>query len=317
MSFKERLSAILVGDKEKTDAVGENKSAEDTNVGNGNEDAIVGNGKGCNERGGNENAGGGNGNENAGALGGSAKAKKTKRLYITLLSVAAVLILLTVVGAIYVNDYYRAEDEAIADAIGSDGSVEISEIRDGVIAFIPEGDAEVGFIFYPGGKVEYTAYIPLMYAMAERGVLSVLCEMPFNLAVLNVNAADGITEQFSEVRDWYIGGHSLGGSMAASYLDGHPEIAGLVLLGSYSTADVSDKRVISIYGERDGVMNREKYEQYRSNLPSDFAEVVIEGGNHAYFGMYGEQDGDGRADITPTVQIEITANEISKFIYNR
>lgn len=308
MSFKERLSAILVGDKEKTDAVGENKSAEDENVGNGNEDANVGNGKGCNES---------NGNENTGALGGSAKAKKTKRLYITLLSVAAVLILLTVVGAIYVNDYYRAEDDAIADAIGSDGSVEISEIRDGVIAFIPEGDAEVGFIFYPGGKVEYTAYIPLMYAMAERGVLSVLCEMPFNLAVLNVNAADGITEQFSEVRDWYIGGHSLGGSMAASYLDGHPEIAGLVLLGSYSTADVSDKRVISIYGERDGVMNREKYEQYRSNLPSDFAEVVIEGGNHAYFGMYGEQDGDGRADITPTVQIEITANEISKFIYNR
>lgn len=242
---------------------------------------------------------------------------KVKKIYITAIIIAAVLIIITTVCGIYVNDYYRADGEAVAEAMAEAGDIEIYELDEMTTVYSPSEKGNVGFIFYPGGKVEARAYEPLMAELASRGIVSVLCEMPFNLAVLNVNAADGIAEQFSEVRDWYIGGHSLGGSMAASYLDGHTEIAGLVLLGSYSTADVSDKRVISIYGERDGVMNREKYEQYRSNLPSDFAEVVIEGGNHAYFGMYGEQDGDGRADITPTVQIEITANEISKFIYNR
>ncbi len=80
-----------------------------------------------------------------------------------------------------------------------------------------------GLIFYPGGKVEYTAYQPLMAACAERDILCVLVEMPFNLAVFDINAADGIQEQYPEVGHWYIGGHSLGGSMAASYLSKHTE----------------------------------------------------------------------------------------------
>jgi len=54
-------------------------------------------------------------------------------------------------------------------------------------------------IFYPGGKVEHTAYVPLLRACAERGILCVLVQMPCNLAVLNVNGADGIRERFSEI----------------------------------------------------------------------------------------------------------------------
>ena len=138
--------------------------------------------------------------------------------------------------------------------------------------------------------------------------------MPFNLAVFDVKAADGIQNEYPEIEQWYIGGHSLGGSMAASYLAGHPELSGLVLLGSYSTYDVSGSRVLSIYGSHDGVMNSEKYEKYKSNLPSDLSEVIIEGGNHAYFGCYGEQKGDGRAEITNVRQITLTAEIISEFI---
>ena len=104
--------------------------------------------------------------------------------------------------------------------------------------------------------------------------------------------------------------------MAASYLDSHPELEGIILLGSYSTADIGDERALSIYGSNDSVMNRDKYEQYRSNLPSELTEIVIEGGNHAYFGMYGEQKGDGKASISATEQISITADAISKFIYS-
>ena len=50
-----------------------------------------------------------------------------------------------------------------------------------------------------------------------------------NIALIWMNAADGIPERFSDIADWYIGGHSLGGAMAASYGaqkgDGTPTIS--------------------------------------------------------------------------------------------
>ena len=178
----------------------------------------------------------------------------------------------------------------------------------------PEGrDPVAGLIFYPGGKVEHAAYTPLMEMLASEGILCVLVEMPFRLAVLDVNAADGIPEAFPEVECWYMGGHSLGGSMAASYLASHTEdFDGLILLGAYSTADLSGSglTVLSVYGSEDGVMNREKYAEYKPNLPEGFTEVIIEGGNHAYFGAYGEQEGDGTATVTPAEQVRETVAAI-------
>ena len=88
---------------------------------------------------------------------------------------------------------------------------------------------------------------------------------------------------------------------------------GLILLGSYSTAEVT-LPVLSIYGSEDGVMNREKYEKNKENLPSDFVEIIIEGGSHAYFGMYGNQNGDGKASITNEEQINKTTDLIITFI---
>jgi pimeloyl-ACP methyl ester carboxylesterase len=79
-----------------------------------------------------------------------------------------------------------------------------------------------------------------MHELAENGILCVLPHMPFNLAVFDVNAADGYIGQFPEVEHWYIGGHSLGGSMAASYYAKHREsFDGLVLCAAYSTVDLT------------------------------------------------------------------------------
>lgn len=241
--------------------------------------------------------------------------KSSKKILATIAIVAFILGVIVGAGYIYVSDYYRADYEAV-NAFASGSEVEVEVLFDGAVAY-GNRSAEYGFIFYPGGKVEYTAYEPLMRSLASLGVLCVLVEMPFNLAVLDMNAADGIPEMFPDISHWYIGGHSLGGSMAASYLGAHSlDFSGLVLLGSYSTENLSDKgcEVLSIYGSRDGVMNREKYEQYRSNLPNDLAEIVIEGGNHAGFGMYGEQEGDGAAEISATEQIYKTAEHIAEFI---
>ena len=241
---------------------------------------------------------------------------KTRKIVIG--AILLCMIALFAVCAFYLGDYYHADEEAIA-AFESDSSVAVTELANGDLVFEPES-AEAGLIFYPGGKVEYTAYIPLMQECADRGILCVLVEMPFNLAVFDINAADGIEEAYPEIEDWYIGGHSLGGSMAASYLEKHiDDFEGLILLGSYSMVDFSDSdlNVLSIYGSEDRVLNKEKYEQNKSNLPDNFSEVVIDGGCHSFFGVYGNQDGDGTPTITNEEQIQLTAEKIAAFAENK
>lgn len=241
--------------------------------------------------------------------------KRKRKIFIWLASVVVVLAVIFGVCAIYVNDYYRADTEAMESFFAMD-HITKEVLDDNTIVYAPE-NATAGFIFYPGGKVEYTAYIPLMQACADRGILCVLVEMPFNLAVLDVNAADGIQEKYPEIEAWYIGGHSLGGSMAASYLADHAEdYKGLILLGSYAASDLSetDMDVLSVYGSEDKVLNREKYDENKSNLPDGFTEVILDGGCHAYFGMYGAQDGDGTPTITNIEQINLTVDEIVRLI---
>lgn len=238
--------------------------------------------------------------------------KNKRRILIWIISVTSAIAIILGACAIYVSDHYRADSTAIASFTASH-SVSPNENPDGIITFEPL-DPIAGFIFYPGGKVEYTAYVPLMSALAEEGVLCILIPMPFNLAVLDMNAAKGMTEQYTGIDDWYIGGHSLGGSMAASFVaDNSDDYEGLILLGSYSTTQIA-LPVLSIYGSEDKVMNREKYDKYRSNINSSLTEHVIDGGCHAYFGMYGAQDGDGMPSISNEEQINITVTEIITFI---
>ena len=211
----------------------------------------------------------------------------------------------------YAADYYRAveTDAVLPETV----AVEISGDR---MAFVPE-EPSAGLIFYPGGKVEFTAYAPLMAKLAERDILCVLLKMPLNLAVLDMGAAEGIPEQFPQVDHWYLAGHSLGGSMAASFVGKNADTYdGLILLAAYSTEDLTatDLKVCSLYGDRDGVLNLEKYQQYRSNLPQDTLELVLEGGNHAGFGSYGPQEGDGISPLEPGVQLTWTADRICEFI---
>ena len=245
----------------------------------------------------------------------SLKNRRTKRIIICITSIITILVVSFVACAIYVNDYYHADTKAIA-AFDSAAIIKKEVIDDRTIVYTPQ-NTKAGFIFYPGGKVEYTAYEPLMKACAEQDILCVLIKMPFNLAVLDINAAEGIQEKYPEIDNWYIGGHSLGGSMAASYLENNTDdFSGLVLLGSYSTADLSKSgiNVLSVYGSEDKVLSYEKYTKNKSNLPDDYTEFVIEGGCHAYFGMYGAQDGDGVPTITNEDQICITAEKIAELV---
>ena len=232
------------------------------------------------------------------------------------IGVLLVLVLaLGVGGFVYINDYYHAGEEALVVL----GSVETDEVivsqKDGMAVFLPRGGSDTGIIFYPGGKVEYSAYAPLLYRCAEMGITCVLVEMPGNLAVLDINAADGIQERYTHVNEWYLAGHSLGGAMASSYLASHAEAyEGMILLGAYATEPLQHERVLSIYGSEDRVLNMEQYEEGRANLPADYTELIIDGGCHAYFGAYGAQEGDGVPTITAETQWDITAQAIAQFV---
>lgn len=245
------------------------------------------------------------------------KNKQKRKLFIIVTSILLSLTIITVACSIYLGDYYPADEDSVATFLPSE-NISVSTMKNGNIVFEPQG-AVKGFIFYPGGKVDHHAYQQLMAELAREGILCVLVEMPFRLAVFDINAADGIQQAYPQIESWYIGGHSLGGSMAASYLKKKAEsYDGLVLLGSYSTTDLSSTEldVISIYGSEDKVMKKAKYEANRSNLPNNLTEIVIEGGCHAYFGTYGAQDGDGTPAISNEEQIELTATYITEMIYN-
>ena len=176
--------------------------------------------------------------------------------------------------------------------------------------------SDTGIIFYPGGLVEYKDYIPLLTLFAQKGITCVIVKMPLDFAIFDIGAAGKITGQFPQVKSWYIGGHSLGGAMAASYTARHQEdFEGLILLAAYSTHDLSDSglKVLSIYGSKDGVLNMKRYQKYKKNLPSvgkGLTEIIIDGGNHGQFANYGAQKGDYMPEISRDEQQKITAEEI-------
>lgn len=174
--------------------------------------------------------------------------------------------------------------------------------------------AQEGIIMYPGGKVDPAAYISLLEPLAIEGYKVIIAKMPFNLAVFDIKRADKIIEDHPDITTWHMMGHSLGGAMAASYVAENHDINSLVLMAAYSTKDLTDYqgKVISLVGSEDKVINLESYEKYHKNLPQSVIEHEIEGGNHAQFGNYGNQKGDGEATISAYQQKEAVINYILK-----
>ena len=201
---------------------------------------------------------------------------------------------------------YRADEESI-NYLNTTEIVNISKIKSGYFFDGPGEDTAI--IFYPGAKVEYTAYAKLMYKIAENGKDCFLIKMPFNMAIFDVNKAQTIMNEYN-YENWYISGHSMGGAMACMFACNHPEnIKGVITLAAYPTKDLpSNIEYISIYGSEDQVLNKENYNNAKQYLPENSREYVIEGGNHAGFGNYGKQEGDGEAKITGEEQQEYVVN---------
>lgn len=228
-----------------------------------------------------------------------------KRIKWIIGSIAVLLITMTALFFIYVSDYYRS-DKSVSELL--ENSTNIS-VEGDLTVIKSSAKSDTALIFYPGGKVESSAYLPLLVKISESGITCILIKMPFNLAVFNTKAADNIYDKFPEIKHWYLGGHSLGGAMASNYAANNPDkIDGLILLGAYIYGDYPPEETLTVYGTEDFGLDLSKI-SYDENV------YVLNGGNHAQFGNYGKQKGDGDASIERDVQQDLAVNYISEFIH--
>lgn len=237
-----------------------------------------------------------------------------KKLKIALGIILALVIVIAGFALWYVNDYYHAEPSANA-LLEGDENVTVTQIDYGLLLDGPGNDSAL--IFYPGAKIEYTSYLPLFMDLADDGVDCFIVEMPCNLAFLGMDSADSIIDNKNYTYgNWYMCGHSLGGVMASYYALNHTDdLDGLILLAAYPADDLGNMSVLSIYGSNDKTLNKETYDESKGLMDYNLTEYVIEGGNHAQFGSYGNQSGDGVASIAAEDQREQTEKEILEFIY--
>lgn len=248
------------------------------------------------------------------------------RFFLIALVIALTGVVITV--AIW-GSYASAPTDPAVQALASDGQVSVvfDPRGDGGIAFSPGPELNLpppttGLIFYPGGKVDYRAYSPIARRLAARGYLVVLADMPLHLAVFNPERATPFIIKYPEIMTWAVGGHSLGGAMAARYVYNHPDLdsvlRGLVLLAAYpaDTDNLSNRpvSVLSISASEDGLATADKIEASRPILPANARFVEIPGGNHSGFGSYGAQSGDKLATISQEEQWRIVVDETAAFL---
>jgi pimeloyl-ACP methyl ester carboxylesterase len=203
--------------------------------------------------------------------------------------------------------YSRPPLPEAVQALESDDQVTVSDQP--WLTFTPRQPPDSGFIFYPGGRIDPRGYAPLLKEVAAAGYLVVVPEMPINMAPFDPNVADDIIAAYPEIRRWAIGGHSVGGTMAAQYTNTHREaIAGLAIWASYpaSNADLSDANlaVVLIYGTLDPTVNDESVNERRHLLPANTHYVRIDGGDHHQFGSYEIRPEEHHATIDRAAQQE-------------
>ncbi len=233
--------------------------------------------------------------------------------------IVPLILVIAVVGFIVWAETPNPPMAEALDALKSDETVTVA--TDPWLTFTPKQAATVGFVFYPGGRVDARSYASELHAIAARGYFGVITPVPLNLALFSPNAADPVIQAHPEIHCWAVGGHSLGGSMAAAYADSHrTAVSGLVLWASYpannNNLSASDQSVLSIFGTKDGLATGDKIDAARPLLPADTEYVAIQGGNHGQFGSYGDQSGDNAAEITRVEQqsqvVDATATFLGK-----
>ena len=231
-----------------------------------------------------------------------------------LLSTGSGLSFLAVYLIIYFSLYYHAFGET-AEYLVSSRDVEVK--KRGNDYFFDGPGTDTALVFYPGGKVQTESYAPLLHKLSEAGIDTFLLDMPLHLAIFGKDRADGVLQNYS-YENWYMSGHSLGGVVAGQFAsENRDRLNGMILLAAYPTEALPEELAfLSIYGSEDQCLEEDIYEETKKNWPSNGKEYVIDGGNHAMFGNYGPQSGDGEGRITAEEQQRLTIDRILEFVEN-
>jgi predicted alpha/beta-hydrolase family hydrolase len=232
--------------------------------------------------------------------------------------IALAVFWIAVMGWVLLNMQARGVD---ASVLSSDVEVRVPGTGSAML-FSPVTDtARVGLLFYPGALVDPEAYGPMARSIAQAGYKVVLLELPFRLAPLERHRTQLARRSLAAIQEddtrrrWVVGGHSKGGALAATFARDHASsLAGLLLIGTSHPRedDLSSLTldVTKIYATEDGLASEEEIREFASNLPESTSWARIEGGNHAQFGWYGRQLGDGTATISRSEQQAATVRAI-------
>ncbi|HDR7624261.1 TPA: alpha/beta hydrolase [Bacillus mycoides] len=231
-----------------------------------------------------------------------------KWMKIVLYSLLGILLMGSITFFVWSQFTYKPTKEALS-------LVDDKKEEDNIV--FGQKESKIGIIFYQGAKVEAEAYSYLGEALAKDGHVVVMPKLPLNLAILGINVVDSVIEKYPEVQKWYVAGHSMGGAMISKYAFQHEDkVDGIIFLGSYPAEDFSTKSLpmLSIYGEVDALATVEKIENNKKLMSKNATMHMIKGGNHAHFGMYGEQKGDNASLITSKAQQDETVKVIEEWL---
>lgn len=208
----------------------------------------------------------------------------------------ALLVVVVVGFLLWANIGVMAAEPDALTAVRDDPDVTLTDAGGAWVLATSTGPSDTGLVFIPGAKVEPVAYAATLVGVVEDGVTVVITKPTLNLAFFDFRPLTDFTALVPDVQEWFVGGHSLGGVRACQLAEGTD---GLVLFASYCANDLSQSGLaaLSISGSEDGLSTPEKIDEAAHLLPADTVFVVIEGGNHAGFGAYGPQSGDGEATI--------------------
>lgn len=232
--------------------------------------------------------------------------------------IALAVFWLCVTAWMFLNMQARGVDPSVFE---STPEVSVST-SSSILTFTPANDtAPAALLFYPGALADPKAYAPMARAVAEAGFEVVIVKLPFRLAPFERHRKEvaertrALIRGDEKQRAWIIGGHSRGGALAAKLVrDLEPIVSGLLLVGTSHPRkdDLSglDLDVTKVYGSEDGLASEGEVREFASNLPETTHLIRIEGGNHAQFGWYGWQLGDGRARIPRSEQQAATVRAI-------
>lgn len=220
-----------------------------------------------------------------------------------LVGLAAVVIVAIVAFVIWAENPMRAEAAPLS-------GIDYVDEPDGVV-LTPADPNGTGLVFIAGARVEPQAYAAKLEPLAEAGITVVIARPILNFAIFEVRPLSTFEALAPDVTDWYVGGHSLGGVKACQYA---ADTAGLILFGSYCANEITDLPVLSISASNDGLSTPTKIADAAHYLPADADFVELAGGNHAQFGDYGVQPGDGTSTITDQKFTEQLTAAVLEFV---